>query len=226
MWAFSQSNKSWKVLKIRQNYTEWYLKSFWGVQVVEPYHQVMKCFHKAYSRSLSHEELGIIFILKNERTPKDFQCGLNLRKCLEISVSVFIIQQRSSWVYLPVIVHSKWEFEKWNENFPQLHLLVFLVNLVAIWKCKDASVTEQGCSCLMSHLFTSVLQSTAIQSVFGLHCTSNINSCTFVHLLIVPFCVATIPLLTLYFLFLTLAVDSCEREKNKSFGISVCATRQ
>jgi len=30
--------------------------------VVEPYHQVTKESHKAYSMSLSHEELDIIFI--------------------------------------------------------------------------------------------------------------------------------------------------------------------
>lgn len=163
-----------------------------------------------------------LFIKKwKERTPKDFQRGLNLRKFLGISVSVLIIQQRSSWVYLPVVVHTKWGFQKWNENSPQWHILALLGNVGFIWKCKD-SVTEQGWSCLMSHFFTSLLQNTAIQSDFGLHCTSNNNSCTFTHLLIAPFCVASILLLTLFSFLDTCCWLLWEGENWKPWHFSVC----
>lgn len=138
-----------------------------------------------------------------------------MRKFLGISVSGLIMQHRTSWVYLPVIVHTKWGFEKWNESSPQWRILALLGNLGGIWKCKGSSVTEQGCSCLMSYLFISLLQNTAIQAVFGLHCTSNINSCTIALLLIVPLSIASILLLTLFAWHLLLTLG---RGKEKSLA--------
>lgn len=66
------------------------------------------------------------------------------------------------------------------------------------------------------------MQNTAIQLVFWLHYISDINNCTFAHLLIVPLCVASVPLLTPYFLCLTLhlLLTLSERDRTESPGIS------